>query len=145
MYYAADTNRRRGAAILIDYYDLAQLADKILEIADDEVPVLAEIIEDLEPETRSELLFSDFLNAYQIFYYYFRKEPDILVNERLSLVPASAVRKGVLADERDLLELIFIVEDETPEILVSDGEEILQRFSGPAAYHDAVRWADGQA
>jgi len=130
---------------MIDYDDLAQLADKILEIADDEVPVLAEIIDDLEPEVRSELLFSDFLNAYQVFYYFFREQPDILVDERLSLVPASAVQKGVLADERDLLELIFIVEDEIPQILVSDGEEILRRFSGPAAYHEAVRWADEQA
>ncbi|MBT8507765.1 hypothetical protein AZH53_04950 [Methanomicrobiaceae archaeon CYW5] len=130
---------------MIDYYDLAQLADKILEIADDDMPVLAEIIEDLDPETRSELLFSDFLNAYQVFYYYFREVPDILVDERLSLVPASAVRKGVLAEERDLLELVFIVPDETPEILVSDGEEILQRFIGKNAYRDAVGWADEQA
>lgn len=129
----------------MDYDDLAELADKILENADDEVPVLAEIMDDLEPEIRRELLFSDFLNAYQVFYYYFREEPDILVDERLSLVPASAVQKGVLADERDLLELIFVVEDENPEILVSDGEEILRRFSGPAAYHEAVRWADEQA
>ena len=130
---------------MIDYYELAQLADKILEIADDDVPVLAEIIDDIDPETRNELLFSDFLNAYQVFYYFFREEPDILVDERLSLVPASAIRKGVLAEERDLLELVFIVTDETPEILVTDGEEILQTFSGRNAYREAVRWADEQA
>ena len=130
---------------MIDYYELAQLADKILEIADDDVPVLAEIIDDIDPETRNELLFSDFLNAYQVFYYFFREEPDILVDERLSLVPASAIRKGVLAEERDLLELVFIVADETPEILVTDGEEILQTFSGKNAYREAVRWADEQA
>lgn len=130
---------------MIDYYELAQLADKILEIADDDVPVLAEIIDDIDPETRNELLFSDFLNAYQVFYYFFREEPDILVDERLSLVPASAIRKGVLAEERDLLELVFIVADEIPEILVTDGEEILQTFSGKNAYREAVRWADEQA
>lgn len=130
---------------MMDYYELAQLADKILEIADDELPALADILDDLDPEVREELIFSDFLNAYQIFYYYFREEPDILIDERLSLLPASAVRKGVLAEERDLLELVFVVEDLVPEMLVTDGQEILKRFAGPRAYHDAVQWADEQA
>ncbi len=130
---------------MMDYYELAQLADKILEIADDELPALADILDDLDPEVREELIFSDFLNAYQIFYYYFREEPDILIDERLCLLPASAVRKGVLAEERDLLELVFIVEDDVPEMLVTDSQEILKRFAGRSAYHDAVQWADEQA
>ncbi|HDQ08415.1 MAG TPA: hypothetical protein ENN44_06520 [Methanoculleus sp.] len=130
---------------MMDYYELAQLADKILEIADDELPALADILDELDPEVREELIFSDFLNAYQVFYYFFREEPDILLDERLSLLPASAVRKGVLAEERDLLELIFIAQDDVPEMLVTDGEEILQRFAGPRAYREAVQWADEQA
>ena len=130
---------------MMDYYELAQLADKILEIADDELPALADILDELDPEVREELIFSDFLNAYQVFYYFFREEPDILLDERLSLLPASAVRKGVLAEERDLLELIFIAQDDVPEMLVTDGEEILQRFAGPHAYREAVQWADEQA
>jgi len=130
---------------MMDYYELAQLADKILEIADDELPALVDILDELDPEVREELIFSDFLNAYQVFYYFFREEPDILLDERLSLLPASAIRKGVLAEERDLLELIFIAKNDVPEILVTDGEEILQRFVGPRAYREAVKWADEQA
>ena len=53
---------------------------------------------------RNELLVSDLLNAWQVFYYFFRTVPDELVRERLELEPASSLVLGVAIDEIDLLD-----------------------------------------
>ena len=64
------------------YSRLVSVADKLLEDADDDVARLARSIDALEQPVRDELLVSDLLNAYQVFYYFFRIEPDaVLVRE----------------------------------------------------------------
>ncbi|MHC1630065.1 MAG: hypothetical protein ACXQTG_03835, partial [Methanoculleaceae archaeon] len=122
---------------MTDYSELASLADRLLEIADDDERKLARILDTLESDVRLELLVSDFFNAYQVFYYFFREDPGELVKERLILNSASELPTGVLADEIDDLEIIFGVRGGTPLIHLSDGERVIARFTGPDAYHQA--------
>ena len=55
---------------------------------------LSGMLDALDTGTRNELLESDLLNAFQVFYYYFRINPDELVKERLELEPASSLHNG---------------------------------------------------
>ncbi len=83
---------------------------------------------------RNELMVSDLLNAWQVFYYYFRTVPDELVKERMELEPASSLTRGLKIDEVEFLELFFIMRDHKPLIVVSDGEKPVATFSGNTAY-----------
>jgi hypothetical protein len=125
---------------MTDYIELAEIADKVLAISDEDERKLAEVLDTLEPDLRFELLCSDFLNAYQIFYYFFREVPTELGKERLILQPAGALLEGLLVEEHDMLGLIFVAKDGEPQIIVSDGEVVFATFSGPSAYREAVRY-----
>ncbi|KAF1078302.1 hypothetical protein [Methanogenium sp. MK-MG] len=127
---------------MTDYVELAELADSILAISDDDVAELVSVLDELEEGVRNELLVSDFLNAYQVFWYFFRYEPEILAAERLMLSSASSLPKGVLIEERDIYEIRFRVADAHPEMLVTDGEAELMTFRGKGAYRDAAEWVD---
>ena len=128
---------------MTDYLELAELADKIYAIAEEDVEKLAEILDELEPGVRDELLHSDFMNAFQVFYYAFRELPTELGEERLILQPATAVGKGVLVEEHDLLELHFTETDGVPAMLATDGETVIRTFTGRGAYGRAVAFSDG--
>jgi len=130
---------------LTDYYELAELADQILGIADEDLKELAEIIDKLEPEVREELLDSDFLNAYQVFYYYFRCEPREIVKDRLMLEPATAVKSKIHIDDYDILEIYFTVKSSSPEIILSDGDVEIKHFTGREAYRDATAFAENKS
>lgn len=127
---------------MTDYFELAELADRILAISEDDAAELATILDDVDEDVRNELLVSDFLNAYQVFWYFFRYEPEILAGERLMLSSASSLSHGVLFEERDLFQILFRVTDAQPEMVVSDGVEVLKVFRGKNAYRDAAEWAD---
>ncbi len=127
---------------MTDYFELAELADRMLTISDEDVAKLASVLDELDEGVRNELLVSDFLNAYQVFWYFFWYEPDILAAERLMLSSASSLSKGVLIEERDIYEIWFRVADALPEMVVTDGEEALVTFSGKGAYQDAAEWVD---
>jgi hypothetical protein len=122
----------KGAAI--PYSRLVAAADSLLEAADDDLVLLARGIDALEQPVRDELLVSDQLNAYQVFYYFFRTEPDILVQEMLDLEPASSLRGGIKIEETDLLEMFFAVQDAQPVIVISDGDKTVATFPGRSAY-----------
>lgn len=126
---------------MTDNIELAELADQILEIADEDYDRLSSIIEDLDEEVRNEILVSDFLHAYQVFYYYFRMEPSEIVIDRLMLEPASSLENGVFIEDFDIFELWFIIEDNKGVIYVSDGEKIRKKFSGRRAYTEAAAYA----
>ena len=126
---------------MTDNIELAELADQILEIADDDYDRLSSIIDDLDEEVKNEILVSDFLHAYQVFYYYFRMEPSEIVIDRLMLEPASSLEKGVFIEDFDIFELWFIIEDNKGVIYVSDGSKILKKFSGMQAYTEAAKYA----
>ncbi|KQC04685.1 MAG: hypothetical protein APR53_03140 [Methanoculleus sp. SDB] len=127
---------------MIDYLELAELADRIYAIAEDDVEKLADILDDLEPGVRNELLHSDFMNAFQVFYHAFRELPTELGEERLILQPATEIVRGVLVEERDLLELHFTETDGVPSVLVSDGEKMIRTFTGRGAYGRAVAFSE---
>ena len=127
---------------MTDYFELAELADGILAISDDDVAKLASVLDDLDEGAKNELLVSDFLNAYQVFWYFFRYEPDVLAAERLMLSSASSLTKGVLIEERDIYEILFCVVDALPVMLVTDGETVLETFRGKGAYREAAEWVD---
>ncbi|ADN36363.1 conserved hypothetical protein [Methanolacinia petrolearia DSM 11571] len=127
---------------MTDSIELAELADQILDIAEDNYDRLSSIIDDLDDEVKNELLVSDFLHAFQVFYYYFRMDPSEIVIDRLMLQPASSLEKGVFIENFDIFELWFIIEDNNGIIYVSDGEKILRKFSGRKAYTKAVEYAN---
>ncbi|NLD57686.1 MAG: hypothetical protein GX651_06090 [Methanomicrobiales archaeon] len=119
------------------FHELVTLVDAILDECDDDLPCIAKKLGALEPEVRSELFVSDLLNAYQVFYYFFRTVPDVLVQEQLDLEPASALRTGLKIDEVDLLEMYFIIQKGKPRIIIHDGDKAVATFSGNRAYTDA--------
>jgi hypothetical protein len=126
----------------VPYPELVARADHLFEECEDDVSCIASGMDSLDPEIRYELLVSDLLNSYQVFYYYFRTFPDELVSERLELEPASSLIKGVKIDEIDLLELIFAVKNHEPVIIVSDGENALVTFKGKTAYADGLKYIE---
>ncbi len=121
----------------IPYSRLVAIADKLLEDADDDLVRLVRDIDALEQPVRDELLVSDQLNAYQVFYYFFRTEPDMLVQELLDLEPASALIGGLKIEETDLLEMVFAVRENKAVIAISDGDRVVATFSGKSAYGQA--------
>jgi hypothetical protein len=127
---------------LIDPVELAELADRILAIAGENVKVLAEVLDTLDTEARSELLASDLLNALQSFYYSFRELPTLLGQERLTLQPAVAAMEGILFEEEKGLELVFRLENGGPVIDVTEGGELLVKFEGSSAYRGARHYLE---
>jgi len=117
------------------YRELAGIAEHLLERADEDEALLARELDLIDPPIRRELLVSDFLNAYQVYYYFFREAPGDL--ER-----ASALVQGVMMAELELLEIIFRIEDDRPVISVSDGEQFLVNYRGKDAYNRALRFID---
>lgn len=124
------------------YRELAEIAEHLLERTEEDETLLARELDTLDPGIRRELLVSDFLNAYQSYYYYFRNAPGDLERERLILQPASALVQGVMIAEIELLEIIFRVEDDQAVMSVSDGDHILVNYRGRDAYRRALRFID---
>jgi hypothetical protein len=126
----------------VPYPELVALADRLLEESDEDVVRLAKKIGSLDAETRNELMVSDLLNAWQVFYYYFRTVPDELVKERMELEPASSLLRGIKIDEVEFLELFFVMRDKKPLIVVSDGEKAVATFSGNTAYTNGMQYLE---
>jgi len=126
----------------VPYHDLVAVADHLFEECEDDVKCLSYMIDALDSALRNELLVSDLLNAYQVFYYFFRILPDELVYERLELEPASLLTSGVKIDEVELLDLIFSVKNHEPVIMVSDGEHSLVTYKGKTAYADGLKYIE---
>jgi hypothetical protein len=126
----------------VPYRNLVALADHLFEQCEDDVTCLSPMLDALDSTTRNELLASDLLNAFQVFYYFFRTIPDDLVQERLELEPASSLIKGVKIDEIDLVDLIFSVKNHEPVIIVSDGETPVRTFKGKTAYAEGVKYIE---
>jgi len=124
------------------YHTLVALADHLFEDCEDDVKCLSHRIDALDSDLRNELLDSDLLNAFQVFYYFFRILPDELVCERLELEPASSLTKGVKIDEIELLDLVFSVKNHEAVIMVSDGEKPLMTFKGKTAFTEGLKYIE---
>jgi hypothetical protein len=126
----------------VPYSELSHIADQILEKGEDQPDVLAKELERLLPEIRGELLTSDLLNAFQVFYYFFREDPGELEQDRLTLQPASALLTGVTVTEIDMFEILFSIDAGEPVISVSNGDEVIARYRGVEAFRKAIRFLD---
>ena len=122
--------------------ELVRIADCLLEESGEDEDALVRRLETLPGAVRLELLVSDLLNAWQVFYYFFRCTPDELVRERLELEPASSLAEGVRIDEIELLERVFRIKEGIPEILVTDGQVLLKTFSGTSAVSDSLSYIE---
>ena len=125
--------------------ELEATSDAIFEECEDDVACVASRLDGLEDELRWELLDSNLLNAWQVFYYFYRFVPDELVRERLELEPAMAARTGVLLEERGLFEILFFVKSRRGFVGVSDGESLLAHFEGAEAFAEAQAYADANS
>ena len=126
----------------LPYPVLTGIADALLEKGEDDPEVLAVSLERLDPRIREDLFASDLLNAFQIFYFYFRENPGDLEAERLMLQPGSALVTGVVVAERVSCEVIFLVAGGSPVISVGDGQTVLASFTGQDAYLKALSFID---
>jgi hypothetical protein len=126
----------------VPFPELVALADKLLEESGEDVARLAAQIGSLDADMRNELMVSDLLNAWQVFYYYFRTVPDELVKERMELEPASSLSRGLKIDEVEFLDLVFVMKDHKPLIVVSDGKKPVATFSGNAAYANGMNYLE---
>jgi hypothetical protein len=126
----------------LPYRELSWVAERILEEGEDDPEALARALDRLDPAVRDELLDSDFLNAWQVFYYHFREDPGELERDRLTLQPASALADGILITEIEFYELVFLIEAKEPVISVRTGGEIAANFRGKDAYRRARQFLD---
>ena len=126
----------------VPFSELSQIADYILEKADDDPDILAREIDKLSLEIRNELITSDLLNAYQVFFYFFREDPGDLECDRLTLQPASALLTGVMMSETELFEAIFSIEAGEPVFSISEGDKVIAHCRGPESYRKALRFLD---
>jgi hypothetical protein len=126
----------------VPYQTLVSIADKFFDDCEDDVVCLSIRIASLDAGLQSELLVSDLLNAYQVFYHSFRTAPDVLLRERLELEPASSLVQGLKIAEIDLLEITFLIRDSEPLIAISDGEKVVAEYTGRNAYADAMKYME---
>jgi hypothetical protein len=123
------------------YPVLVHLTDQILEDCEDDVECIAVRLGSLEPAVRDELVTSDLLNAWQVFWYFFHTDPGIDLREMMELEPASALVTGLKLGEIDLLELHFGIREHMPVIAVFDGEKTVASFKGKNAFGDAMTYS----
>ena len=100
------------------------------------------LLDGLDPGILDDLLVSDLLNAYQTFFYFFREKPGELEKDRMILQPASALIRGTVVREVDLLEIIFLVREGEPVVEVREADTILATFSGKTAFRDAEQFVE---
>lgn len=124
------------------FTELVRIADCLLEESGDDEDALVRRLETLPKPVLNELIVSDLLNAWQVFYYYFRTTPEELIRERLELEPASSLIDGIEIDEIDLMVRVFRVRNSIPEILVTDGKETHKTFSGLSAFEDSFSYIE---
>ncbi len=124
----------------LPFHELVTIADCLLEECGEDEDALVQKLQTLDPDVVHELIVSDLLNAWQVFYFFFRIIPDEMIQERLELQPASALVTGIIIDEIDLLELTFAIKNNQAYVYVSDGEKVLSTFSGNTAYQDALAY-----
>lgn len=124
------------------FTELVRIADCLLEESGDDEDALVRRLETMPLPVLHELIVSDLLNAWQVFYYFFRTTPEELIRERLELEPASSLVNGIEIDEIDLLIRVFRVRNSIPEILVTDGKETLKTFSGVNAFDDSFSYIE---
>ena len=124
------------------YQELGAIAEQLFAACDDDPICVAKKLDAVTQNAREELLRSDLLNAFQVFYYFFRESPDILSEEILLFHPASQLMHGIsLIKDNGLYEMIFFVKQGVPEIVILNEDNIVaETFSGINAYNKAISY-----
>lgn len=126
----------------ISYRELSRTVDALLDRVDEDTDALVGELDRFPSHIRDELFRSDLLNAFQVFYFYFREDPGDFERERLELEPASSLAGGVTINEIELLELVFRLDKDGGVISVTDDDQILANFRGKEAYRRAKEFID---
>lgn len=121
---------------------LSGIVDQILEDCDEDVVCTRMRLSGLEPSVRDAILISDLLNAWQVFFFFFKKYPSDEAKEILAFTPASVLPQGVIIGEYRECVLTFVVDHAKPAIIVSDDLQEIKRFSGAGAYAEAIWFID---
>jgi hypothetical protein len=124
----------------ISYQELGEIADQLFTVCDDDPICVAKKIDTLTPNIRDQLLESDLLNAFQVFYYYFHESPDIVAEEILLFHSAALLKHGIfLIKGNGPYEMAFFVKQGKPMILIIDEDElVLKTCTGKGAYQEAI-------
>lgn len=128
---------------------ISSLSDPVSEIIDtifrdcgDDAACIATAIKNQEPEIRDEILSSDLLNAWQVFYYHFADYPGDEAVEFLVFHPAGELSQGVPMGEIDIFTLSFSVIRGEPVISISDDIREVARYTGTSAWTETLRFLD---
>jgi hypothetical protein len=124
------------------YQELGEIVEQLFTACDDDPICVAKKLDTVTQNVREELLRSDLLNAFQVFYYFFHKSPDILAEEILLFHPASHLVHGIsLIKNNGPYEMIFFVKQGVPEIvLLNEDNIVIETFSGADAYKKAISY-----
>lgn len=117
---------------------LSGIVYQILEDCDEDVVCTRMRLSGLEPSVREAILTSDLLNAWQVFFFFFKEYPSDEAREILAFTPASVLPQGVTIGEYRQYVLTFVVDLAKPVIIISDDLQEMKRFSGPGAYAEAI-------
>ncbi len=119
------------------YAGLADMMEEILARCNDDPACIAASLEKMEPDLRREILTSDLLNAWQVFWFHFREDPGDEAVEFLLFHPAGELGRGVPMGDLDIFTLTFRMQGGEPEILVADDLQQVGRFRGEKAWKRA--------
>ena len=118
------------------FAELSDLMEKIFTRCNDDPVCIAKELEIIEPDIRREILGSDLLNAWQVFWYYFRAFPGDEAVEFLTFHSAGELNQGVPMGDIDIYTLVFQVTDGDPEIVIADDIQELARFRGASSWDE---------
>jgi hypothetical protein len=127
------------------YDTLSDIADTIFRRCDDDPSCIASEIRKLDPDTQCDLLTSDLLNAWQVFWYYFKDYPGDEAVEFLNFHPAGDLVRGVPMGDVGLFTLTFQMIVDEPEIIVSDDIGEIARFRGITAWEETRTYIEKTA
>lgn len=126
------------------YADLADLVEGILDRCDDDPACIADALNALEPGTRNDILSSDLLNAWQVFWYYFQTYPGDEQVEFLVFHSAGELLRGVPMGDVGIFKLTFMVKAGEPCILIEDDIIEIARFKGLSSWSDAKKFIENE-
>ena len=124
------------------YAELADLVEGILARCDDDAACIAIALDSLDADIRNEILSSDLLNAWQVFWYFFRIYPGDEAVEFLVFHPAGELGHGVPMGEMNVFVLTFFVINEEPAIRIEDDLTEVARFHGSTAWTDTLNYIE---
>ncbi len=130
-------DKKNESADELTYPELSVIVDKIFESCEDDDDCIVNHLARLDDSVRISLLTSDLMNAWQVFYWYFREQPGKDIMETLLFSPAGNLKRGI-ALENGIFSFQFSVKNDRPSIVISDDEGVCATFSGQNAWKQTM-------